>query len=99
MEADTTIPPPPKIGDKIYIYTSSYISHACDDIRGGLAKVTSVKLGKSKGGETVAFVTVEGIPKSYNWRSLAEQQEALEEEFGESRARCDPNHDPRFNEE
>lgn len=89
----------PKIGDDIYVPTAWFMSHGADDRMGGLAKVKEVKPGISAG-ETVHYVRTEEFPHvAYNWEgSLAGEQEKLKKQFGERRARPDPDYSEEFNE-
>ena len=84
----------PAIGDTIYVPASLYIGHGCDDIIGGLAKVKWIKPRKSLGA-SVHFIIVEEFPeKEYNWEEyLALEQEKLEKEYKEKRARRCPDED------
>jgi hypothetical protein len=83
----------PKVGDKIYVPTSLHMSRGSDDVLGGLAIVSKVKMGIS-GGEETPFVSVKEHPnKGYNWKFLSEKQKALKKEFGKQIARPDPDVD------
>jgi len=69
-------------GDVIYIGTELYISHGCDDFRGGLAEVIETRQEKSKGLLT-PFVRVVQQPDSlHNWKMLAEEQSTLRGRHG-----------------
>lgn len=85
----------PQVGDKIYAPTSMYIDHGEDDVLGGLATVTNVRLSQSAGQET-PFVSVKEHPgHSYNWKLLSQRQEELRTQFGDRVAREDPDFGPR----
>ncbi len=84
-------------GDVIYIGTELYISHGCDDFRGGLAEVIETRQEKSKGLLT-PFVRVVQQPDSlHNWKMLAEEQSTLRGRHGTNWAHPDPDHRPEFN--
>ena len=89
----------PRPGDEIYVYTSLYLSHGVDDVRGGRATVTRVET-EMFGDRSVPFVEVAEHPGwLYNWEHLAEQQTQLAARFGELRARPDPDMRPQFNDD
>jgi len=78
-----------KVGDKIYIPTKLYISHGEDDVVGGLATVTKVKLDPNN---KHVYVEVKENPgTSYSLDRLLEQQEKLKKEFGNKSAYQDPD--------
>lgn len=85
----------PKIGDDIYLPSSLHLSHAVDDMLGGLAKVTNVEVeGK------LTWVSTEEMPGvRYEWRGLERDQEKLKEEFKDRRARHVPDYSPKFNDQ
>ena len=77
------------IGDWLYIDTELYIGHGVDDIRGGLAKVKSIKDG---------MVEFEGFDGSfYSLKYLLPEQEKLELQFGKQHAYPDPDYRAEFN--
>lgn len=81
----------PKPGDTIYTPTRISIDHGWDDIAGGLATVSKVSFQLSAGKQT-PFVEVEEIPgRSFNWKFLQEEQDALRKEHGNRKARLDPD--------
>jgi hypothetical protein len=84
----------PRIGQKIYIPSSRYISHGRDDIAGGLATITEVS---EVGGACNWFVKVAEVSISYNYKILMELQAELKEEFGEQLAHPDPDWSPDSN--
>lgn len=90
--------PLPKVGDDIYVPTHLYLSHGCDDVVGGLAKVKSVSGGIS-GGEQVHFISVVEIFGDFNWEHyLALMQDELKKEFDNNRAYPKPDDRSEFNE-
>ena len=86
-------------GDVIYLDTELYISHGCDDFRGGLAEVAEVKLDKI-GGTPISYLCAVQEPGTWhNWTTfLAPIQKRLREEFGKRWAHPDPDWRPEFNE-
>ncbi len=83
----------PKVGDKIYVNSSFYISHGSDDFVGGLATISKVYQGIS-GGEKTWFVEIKERPGSgYNYEMLVEKQKELKKEFGKKKAYADPDID------
>ena len=84
-------------GDVIYIGTELYLGHGCDDFRGGLAEVSEMQEGKSKG-QPVLYIRVVQQPDTlHNWHSLAGEQQKLRAGHGKSWAHPDPDHRPEFN--
>jgi hypothetical protein len=95
--ADRTVPPPPKVGDEIYVPSAFYLSHGRDDFVGGLARVAAVKLDEL-GGSTGYWVEVEERPgRQYNWDWLGPQQGKLRAEYKDERAHLDPDMRREFN--
>jgi hypothetical protein len=93
------VPPPPKVGDEIYVPSAFYLSHGRDDFVGGLARVVSVRT-EEFGGSPTTWVEVEERPgRQYNWDSLAAQQSKLREEHGQERSYLDPDNRREFNED
>ncbi|HEX3549945.1 MAG TPA: signal peptidase II [Candidatus Elarobacter sp.] len=93
------MPSVPQPGDEIYVETYLHLSHGVDDVRGGRATVTRV-VTDVIGGRGVPFVEVAEHPDSlYNWEDLAEKQTGLAAQFGEARARVDPDMRPQFNDD
>jgi len=81
----------PKVGSKIYINSSFYISHGSDDVEGGLATIS--KAEKIPGCEEW-FIEVKEIPgHGYNYELLMEDQKELKKEFGKRKAHADPDID------
>ena len=96
-ECDAGRVPELRPGDVIYIETERFISHGCDDFLGGLAEVSEVSQGKSKG-QLVPFVRVIQQPDSmHNWKLLAPEQKELRRQHGTNWARPDPDDRPEFN--
>jgi hypothetical protein len=96
-ECDAGRVPELRNGDVIYLETSRYISHGCDDFCGGLAEVTEVTQGKSKG-QLAPFVRVaQQADTLHNWKLLAAEQNKLRREHGTNWARPDPDDRPEFN--
>jgi hypothetical protein len=84
--------PCPKVGERIYVPTSMYIDHGEDDVLGGLATVTTVRLDPGHG---KTFISVAEHPEhAYNWEYLGPRQAALREEFSDRLAREDPDYGP-----
>ena len=88
----------PKPGDVIYLDTELFLWHGVDDLRGGKATVTNVRMDVSLGRPTPFVETAENPGSYYNWELLAEQQAALAAKFGERWAHADPDYRPEFNE-
>lgn len=84
----------PKVGQKIYVDTSLYLSHGSDDFVGGIATVTRV-YKEISGGEKVTFVDIAERPgHGYNWTQfLMNKQAELKKEFGKRKAHADPDID------
>jgi hypothetical protein len=83
----------PKIGDIIYVDTELHISHGVDDVRGGKAKVSSVKIMNRK-----CHIIVETFPDTlYAWNYLMPLQVKLGAEFGDEWAKKTPDFRPEFN--
>lgn len=84
-------------GDVIYVETELYLGHGVDDFRGGLAEVSEMQEGKSKG-QPVLYIRVVQQPDTlHNWHSLAAQQKKLRADQGKNWAHPDPDHRPEFN--
>lgn len=84
----------PKIGDKIYIHSSFYISRGEDDVLGGLATINKVEVSKHLPIEHCNSVMIgvkEVSSTLYNYKSLLEEQEELKKQFGENSTRPDPD--------
>ena len=88
----------PSIGEEIYVPSEFYLSHGRDDIRGGCAVVT--KITQEKHGDRVVHgICVEEFPeKTYYWENgLMQEQEKLRRQYGDRRARRDPDERSEFN--
>jgi hypothetical protein len=97
-ECDSGRVPELRQGDVIYVDTYLYLSHGCDDFRGGLAEVIGFRTDISAGNPT-PFVCVAQEPDSWhNWQMLATMQKELRERHGKIWAHPDPDYRPEFNE-
>jgi hypothetical protein len=86
------------VGDEIYVDTALHLHHGRDDVRGGRARVVRVHEGYH--GVKGVFVEVAEHPGDlYPWDVLGPTQEKLKEEFGDQRARPDPDLQPEFNDD
>lgn len=84
-------------GDVIYLETSRYISHGCDDFCGGLAEVSEVREGLHVG-KPISYVRVVQEPDAtYSWTALAADQKKLRAEHGKNWAHPDPDFRPEHN--
>ena len=84
-------------GDVIYVDTSLYLWHGCDDFRGGLAEVLE---SKPYFRDTTPYVCVVQEPGAWhNWQGLSREQKRLRERFGKAWSHPDPDWRPEFNEE
>ena len=73
----------PKVGDEIYVPSDLSRAHS---VMGGIAKVTNVTSGMSAG-KMVPFMEVAEHPgRSYNWHSLAADQDWLRTKYGQGHA-------------
>jgi hypothetical protein len=96
-ECDAGRVPRLRKGDVIYVETELYLGHGVDDFRGGLAELSEMQEGKSKG-QTVLYVRVVQQPDTlHNWHYLAAEQKKLRAEHGKGWAYPDPDHRPEFN--
>jgi len=91
-------PPPPRVGDVIYVPDELYLEHGRDDRRGGRARVQGVSVRKSAG-RPCCFVEVEEDPGTlHNWSSfLGPLQDELAELHGAERTRAAPDERREFN--
>ncbi len=97
-EAERESPPPPAVGDEIYVDTALFVHHGRDDVRGGRARLVAVH--ECYHGLKGIFVEVDEHPGDlYNWDVLGRQQDKLRSEFGDQRAHPDPDLRPEFNED
>lgn len=83
----------PKVGDKIYVQTSLYLSHGEDDFCGGWAIVS--KVYEQYGSVWISIE--ERVSHGYNWEYLEKQQEEWTKEYGDQHAHEDPDDRPEFN--
>src|SRR5260221_501286 len=86
-------------GDVIYLEGARYISHGCDDFRGGLAEVIEVRPDISKGKPTPFIRAAQEPDTLHNWKILAADQKKLRAEFGKNWAHPDPDYRAEFNED
>lgn len=88
----------PSIGQEIYIPSALYLSRGSDDICGGRAVVAKV-VEEKHGDRTVHGIQVQGLPNNiYYWENgLAQQQEELQNRFGNQLAHPDPDEREEFN--
>ncbi len=78
-----------QVGQKIYVPTSCYISHAADDFNGGIATISSIN------NEGVEIVENPGC--RYGLENLLENQILWKMEYGNSKAQACPDYSPEFN--
>lgn len=97
LQCDAGRVPDLRLGDVIYVGTELYLGHGVDDFRGGLAEVSEIQEGKSKG-QPVPYIRVVQQPDTlHNWKELATEQKKLRAERGKNWAHPDPDHRPEFN--
>lgn len=86
----------PSAGDLIYVPSSLYVTHGCDDFHGGLCRIIEVKVD---GNPNKTYVIVEENPGvEHNYRYLLELQEELKAEYGDARGHLSPDNRPDFEE-
>ena len=96
-ECDAGRVPELRPGDVIYLETSLYISHGCDDFCGGLAEVSEVREGQHAG-KPISYVrVVQDLDTTYSWTALAADQKKLRAEHGKNWAHPDPDLRPEHN--
>ena len=96
-ECDAGRVPELRPGDVIYVETELYLGHGVDDFRGGLAEVSEMQAGTSKG-QPVVYIRVAQQPDTlHNWHYLAAEQKKLRAGHGKNWAHPDPDHRPEFN--
>jgi hypothetical protein len=89
---------PPSVGDEIYVDTALHIHRGRDDVLGGRARVVAVHHGYH--GLKGTLVEVAEHPGDlYNWELLSLKQSELAREFGDNRARPNPDLRPEFNDD
>jgi len=82
---------PVEVGQEVYVPTRMYIEQGHLDIAGGLATVSKIEMSMSAGRD-VPFIGVKEIPgRLFNWEILASDQEKFRTEYGDQRARPDPD--------
>lgn len=85
----------PKIGEKIYVPTSLYLSRGRDDFQGGLCTISRVECSKTLPEDhcNYCFVGVKEGSRStsHNYKCLMEQQSKLRKEFGKRKGYKDPD--------
>ncbi len=93
------LPEEVKPGDKIYVGSSYYLSHGCDDFSGGLATVKKVLYRPIPQNPRNEWMVV--IEERPGWESnltvLLEEQEKLAKEYEGKIAHKDPDTSPEFN--
>jgi hypothetical protein len=83
----------PAIGDKIYIRGAMYVYRGKDDRIGGIATISKIQEESNN-----YFIEVEEIPGvRFNYKHLQEEQQELKEQYGDQKARPDPDDRPQFN--
>ena len=90
----------PKVGDKVYVPTSLYLTHGCDDFRGGVCTVSGVREGfDGRGGDV--YISVEEDPGTWHncGTYLEPQQEKFKAQYGDQKGHADPDYRPEFNED
>jgi hypothetical protein len=89
----------PKVGDKIYVEGTIYVTHGADDFRGGICTVMAVQSHVEDGEEVVSSVEIEEDPGTwYTWTGYLEpNQEKWKKEYGEQKAGPSPDFRPEFN--
>jgi hypothetical protein len=88
----------PKPGDQIYVESIFYLHHAADNFHGGLCTVINTRTHMEAGREITA-VEVEEDPNNWmRWEGYLEpNQEKWKQEYGERRARFQPDYSPELN--
>jgi hypothetical protein len=91
----------PKVGDKIYVEGTIYVTHGADDFQGGVCTVKAVQSHVENSEEVVSSVEIEEDPGTwYTWAGVLEsRQEALKERYGEQKAGPKPDYRAEFNDE
>ena len=78
-------------GDVIYVDSSIYLSHGCDDFRGGLAEVVSLRAGLSVGSDLPYVCFAQDPGTWHNWQRLAAEQKQSRFTYGFSDGNGDCN--------
>lgn len=90
----------PKIGDKIYVPTSLYLSHGLDDFEGGIATVDGHYTNDFLTEDHCNYyeISIEENPGTrYNLRYLLEHQAEWKKIYKKRKAHPDPDDRPEFN--
>lgn len=86
----------PKIGAKIYVDSSFYISHGSDDFAGGKCTISSIEYSDHLNEDDCNYCMI-GIKErpgySYNYKILLEEQAELKKEYGNQVGHPDPDID------
>lgn len=91
---------PPKIGMKIYVPSSFYLSHGADDFEGGIATISKIEYSKTLPPDhcNYCFVGIKERKVSmYNYGILLSEQAELKKEYGKRKAHPDPDNHPSSN--
>jgi len=90
----------PRVGTDVYLPSRLYLGHGRDDFRGGLCRVSEVKV-ENWGGSPCYVIEVEEDPGAqHNWSTyLGPLQRKLRAQYGVERGHPDPDHRPEFNED
>src|SRR5258708_34157786 len=83
----------PRVGEWIWVPSSSFMSHGRDDFEGGRAQVSAVN--QEPYGLAVSIAERPGV--KYNWAQLALRQPELRARFGPKTAHPDPDLRNDFN--
>jgi hypothetical protein len=84
----------PRVGQEVYAYGESYLSHGEDDFAGGRARVARVTVDPPSS----VWVEFEEQPGTrHNWEYLGPKQNTLRAIYGRAKAHPDPDHRPAFN--
>jgi len=91
----------PKVGDRIYVEGTIYLTHGVDDFQGGLCTVKAVQTHTENGEEVVSSVEVEEDPGTwYTWPGYLEARQAeLKERYGDQKGAPKPDYRAEFNDE
>jgi hypothetical protein len=91
----------PKVGDKIYVEGTIYLTHGADDFAGGICTVKAVQTRVSASGSETTSVEIEEDPGTlYTWTGYLEpRQGEWKKEYGEQKGGPKPDLRPEFNDE
>lgn len=90
----------PKIGEKIYVPTSLYLSHGLDDFAGGIATIEGIHTNDFLPPDDINYymVSINERPNThYNWKHLLEEQDELKKKYKNKIAHLIPDDRPEFN--